>query len=200
MGIESRASHQDDRIPQPDIEVKVEKAIERTPKVSNVKIVQLKPDDWEVLRDIKLKSLGQEPIAFEDQKEGMARYSARTEAEWRGKLDEEASSTVSVFARNGEDYVGTVNGIINIDEKKALIQHMYVDQGYRGRGIGRELLETLIQKLKDRGDIKKAELAVVKDQKPAIQLYKSLGFKEVREVQVKRGNQTYTELVMEREL
>lgn len=200
MGIESGTSYQPNRIPQPDIEVNVEKTVERTPKVSNVKIVQLKPDDWEVLRDLKLKSLGQEPIAFEDQEEGMARYTTRTEAEWRNKLDEEASSTISVFAEDNGKYVGMVNGVIDVRWKKAQVQHMYVDPEYRGQKIGRFLLEDLIQRMRDRGGIEKVELTVLETQKPARRLYSSLGFKETDRHRELRGNETYTEIVMELEL
>ena len=175
--------------------------VERPPKSSNVSIVQLQPDSWEILRELKLRSLEQEPIAFEDQSEGMARYSARTEEEWKKKLDEELSSTISVFAEDNGKYIGMVNAVINHAEEKALIQHMYVDaKDYRGQGIGRQLLEVLIQKLKDRGDIKKAELAVLETQTPAIRLYESLGFQKVGEAEARRGNDTYTELEMELKL
>ena len=36
-----------------------------------VRVVELSPDDWQVLRDLKLKSLQQEPIAFEDVNEAI---------------------------------------------------------------------------------------------------------------------------------
>lgn len=175
----------------------IEKAPENPPKLSQVRIVQLKPDDWKILRDLKLSSLGQEPIAFEDQEEGMARYSARTEDEWRRKLDEEASSTISVFAQGNGSYIGMVSGVIDVRQKKAQVQHMYVDPEYRGQKLGRLLLEDLIQRLRSRGDIEKAELAVLETQQPARQLYRSLGFKETDKHRELRGSETYTEIEME---
>ena len=204
MGIESGFSHRDEKVRQPEIEVGTEKRPEKHEKVfkpSQIRIVQLGQNDWEILRELKLRSLGQEPIAFEDQETGLKRYSARSEEEWRRKLDEEASSTISLFADDNGRYIGTVNAILELDEKKALVQHMYVDpEGNRGKGIGRKLLTTLIDKLKERVDIEKAELAVVETQRPARLLYESLGFKEIRRVRTRRGNEIFTEIEMELEL
>jgi len=186
--------------PESRLKTHAEVKPELEPKFPTVKIVQLKPYNWKVLRELKIKSLGLESIAFEDQVEGMERYSTRSEDEWREKLDENASSTLSVFAEDDGSYIGMVNGVIDVKGKKAAIEHMYVDPDYRQQSIGRRLLETLLQKLKDRGDIEKAELAVVETQEQARRLYESLGFQKVGEVRVKGGQDTYTEMEMELEL
>lgn len=183
-----------------DIEGRPEKAREKLQKPSDITIVQLTPDDWRVLRDIKLRSLEAEPVAFEDQEEGLARYRTRTEAGWRDKLDWRTSSTISVFACGGEDFVGMVSAIVYEERKRALVQHMYVDADYRGRKIGKQLMEDLIGKLENRGDIEKAELTVVKDQTPARKLYESLGFVETGRHWALRGNETFMEIDMEKDL
>ncbi|OGM14260.1 hypothetical protein A2W15_00935 [Candidatus Woesebacteria bacterium RBG_16_41_13] len=170
---------------------------EMTSRSSNVRIVQLTPEDWESLRKLKLRSLQQEPIAFLNYQDGMDTYLERTEYEWRKKLDEQASSTVYVFAEENGEFIGMVNALINQKEKEALIQHLYVDPEHRGQMVGKRLLENLLQKLKDRGNIEKAKLAVLETQKPAIRLYESLGFEKTGEILVMRGDRHYKSFRME---
>ena len=205
MGTESGFSQRHERVRQSDIEVQVEKAPEKArekaPKNSQIRIVQLKPDDWEVLRDLKLKSLGQEPIAFDDQQRATKQYLTRTESEWRDKLDEEKFPRISVFAEDNGNYVGMVSTLLNVRRQRAQIHHLFVDgQGYRGRGIGRRLITTLIDEIKARGNIKTAYLGVMEEQKAARNLYTSLGFVEVGRRTVMRSGKPHTEISMERAL
>jgi ribosomal protein S18 acetylase RimI-like enzyme len=77
---------------------------------------------------------------------------------------------------------------------------MYVDsEGYRGLGVGRQLLSALLRNLKDRGDLTKAELSVVATQVSARKLYESVGFKEVRTLQASatRDKDSFDEIEME---
>lgn len=164
-----------------------------------VQIVQLTPDSWEILRDIKIRSTTQEPIAFEDQEPGLARYQARTESEWRAKLDEEASRTVSLFAQSGSETVGMVSGVMTPSMESAVVQHMYVDPEHRGRKIGGKLLDTLLFELRERG-VKTAILQVVVGQDSAIGLYISRSFKEIGRGKATRGNDTVSELIMAKRL
>lgn len=171
-----------------------------------VKIVELVPDDWQRLRDLKLKSLEEEPIVFEDQEEGRNKYTSRTEAEWRDILEGKmsggrAGENISVFAESGTELIGMVSAIIpegqSPDAKSATIQHMYIDLRFRGQHIGRKLFGALLEKLKGRGDLRKLELQVVSTQTPAIEMYRSFGFREVGRKSVRRGGNSYEELEME---
>jgi ribosomal protein S18 acetylase RimI-like enzyme len=175
--------------------------------VPQINIGQILPDQWTVLRDLKLRSLDQEPIAFADAEQERAKYLSRTEEEWRailsGKMSGgKAGETVMFFARDNSHYVGMVSAIIPEGQTAATIQHMYVDnEGYRGLGVGKQLLTALLQKLKDRGDLRKTELSVVSTQVPARKLYESIGFKEVKTLQASatRGDDFFDEVEMELE-
>lgn len=175
--------------------------------VPQISVVQISPDQWTVLQDLKLRSLNQEPVAFADPEPERAKYAARTEDEWRAILAGEmsggkAGETVMFFARDTHRYVGMVSAIILKDQTTATIQHMYVDsEGYRGLGVGKQLLTALLGKLKNRGDLKKAELSVIATQAPARKLYESVGFKEVKtlEKSATRGNGSFDEIEMELE-
>lgn len=181
-------------------------------QTSPIRVVELSPDQWTVLRDLKLRSLDQEPIAFADPEEERTKYVHRSEDEWRAILSGKMSGgregeTVMVFAEDNGHYIGMVSAIIpagqSEEARKATIQHMYVDsQGYRGLGVGKQLLSALLEKLRARGDIKKAELSVVTTQVPARKLYERTEFRTVKTVArgAKRGQNVYDEIEMELDL
>ncbi len=184
---------------------------EQRPPVS---AVSLGPDDWKILRDLKLQSLEQEPVAFEDPAEGKEKYLNRSEKEWRDILAGHMSggrtgASVMVFARDeaSEQYIGMVTAILPVgqsaEKKTATVQHMYVNnQGYRGKGTGKLLLLTLLDQLRSRGDVQRVELQVVETQTSAIRLYRKLGFKEYGRIPggAKRESQTFDEIEMALEL
>ncbi|MFA7685837.1 MAG: GNAT family N-acetyltransferase [Candidatus Gracilibacteria bacterium] len=58
---------------------------------------------------------------------------------------------------------------------KGEVRDMYVDENKRSRGVGRKLLEALFSEAKDQG-ITELHLAVWTQNKPAVRLYKSMGF------------------------
>lgn len=175
--------------------------------VPQICVVQIHPDQWTILRDLKLRSLNQEPIAFAEVEQERTKYFARTEDEWRailsGKMSGgKAGDTIMLFAHDNGHYVGMVSAIIPEAQTTATIQHMYVDSmGYRGLGVGRQLLTALLEKLKNRGDLKKAKLSVVATQIPARKLYQSVGFKEVKTLQgtATRGKESFDEIEIELE-
>ncbi len=172
---------------------------------SKFSITELGPDYWEVLRDLKLKSLDQEPLAFEDISEGRIKYLGRSEQEWRNSLSGKGHSGQKLlfFARDEStgNYIGMVSASIqeNGDHKVATIQHVYVDSSCRGLGVGKKLLGTIIDKIKQDKSITRINLQVITTQTAAIALYHSFGFKDVRVItkRARRGNLDYDEIEME---
>lgn len=151
-----------------------------------VEIVQLRPDDWEMLRDLKLYSLEEEPVAFENPILAIKRYQDRPEQEWRtilsgGMSGGRTGETIMFFAKEDEKLVGMVSSIIPETEPNqpiiATIQHMYVSRDHRGMGIGRKLITSLLDNLRMRDHISGARLDVVVTQTPAISLYQSVGLR-----------------------
>ena len=159
---------------------------------------QIGPDEWEVLRRLKLESLDQEPIAFEDAAEGREKYLGRSEAEWRERLNPERNDRVLLFAKDPStgEYVGTVSAVIV--DGVATVQHVYVDSAQRGKGVGKGLLQDLIAQLKAREDVKTVVLQVLETQTAAIGLYHSLGFVDTKLTPngAKRGDRFYNEIEM----
>jgi ribosomal protein S18 acetylase RimI-like enzyme len=91
------------------------------------------PDDWEILRDIRLRSLADSPDAFGSTLE---REQTSTEADWRRR----ASGSVVVVLDPGPVSVG---GLFDNDGV-GHVWGMWTDPVHRRRGHARAILDTLI--------------------------------------------------------
>ena len=178
-------------------------------KYSDIVIWDLQPSEWRQLWELKLRSLKQEPVAFEDPLEAAQRFANRPESEWQAILSGKMSGgrngeCMNVFAKsNSQDkLVGMVSAIIPAGQVAgnvvATVQHMYVDHLHRSEGIGRMLLGELLVRLKSKGAVDKAELWVVTSQLPAICMYRRFGFRETGKVKrgIKRADTTCDEQEM----
>lgn len=80
-------------------------------------------------------------------------------------------------ADGGDRGVGCV-ALRPLDDEMGEVKRMYVDPAWRGRGVGRALLETLIAGARDRGYIA-LRLGTLEEMKEAQSLYHSLGFRPI---------------------
>jgi ribosomal protein S18 acetylase RimI-like enzyme len=80
----------------------------------------------------------------------------------------------SIFIKRDNDYIGY--GQIIMDGDIPTIVNIGVIQGYRGKGYGRFLVESLIKIVINNG-FKKVNLKVSANNSTALNLYRSLGFK-----------------------
>lgn len=115
---------------------------------------------------------------------------AVTEAFIRHKI---AESWPHFVALDGEKVIGWCDvGSLN----RPVFEHagvlgMGIINGYRGKGIGRRLLNTTLQAAKERG-LSRVELTVREQNTIAIQLYESVGFfKEGRHINAVKINGNY---------
>jgi len=81
------------------------------------------------------------------------------------------------IAMHGDTGVGCV-ALRPLDERSAEVKRMYVDEAWRGRGVGRALMETLVAAARERG-YATLRLGTLDDMKVAQQLYESLGFRPI---------------------
>jgi ribosomal protein S18 acetylase RimI-like enzyme len=91
------------------------------------------PDHWEILRDIRLRSLAESPDAFGSTLE---REQASTEADWRRR----ASGPVVVVLDPGPVSVGGLFDSGGVSH----VWGMWTDPAHRRRGHARAILDTLI--------------------------------------------------------
>jgi ribosomal protein S18 acetylase RimI-like enzyme len=103
------------------------------------------------------------------------------------ELDQDLKNIETIYINNnGEFFVTTVDNKIvgmgalrKIDETTAEIKRMRVEPSMQGKGIGKLILDKLIERAKELG-YKKLVLDVAEKQKGAQHLYESRGFKEYK--------------------
>lgn len=140
--------------------------------MSMITIRQLLPDDFAILREIRLEALKLHPEAYSSAYEDWEKFS---EDEWRAKL------SAPVFAAfDGAKPVGLIglwpqNGART--EHRAIIVMVYVQDHMRGQGVAKKLLHA-VQDYAQTAGIFQLELSVSADNVAAHQLYLREGFVE----------------------
>jgi ribosomal protein S18 acetylase RimI-like enzyme len=102
---------------------------------------------------------------------------------WRGEIAE-GNRLVFIYKINGE-FIGegalvfdTGDPDYTIPGQRVYVSRMIVKKEYRGRGIGSEILEFLINKATEMG-FSEMTIGVDKDNENALHLYRKYGFTEV---------------------
>lgn len=167
-----------------------------------VEIVTLPVREWRAYRELRLRALQDAPQAFA---QSHAAAAARPEHLWQDRLREaESGESWLFFARRDERLVGML-GAFRTDEDRALgratIVGAYVDPTERGRGIARQLMAALLERLAATGAVTTARLSVNAEQVAAVRLYESFGFRMAEEAVVTLGDgQQHRELILDKPL
>lgn len=138
-------------------------------------IRQLTPADATAFREIRLLALQTESNAFGSSYEEEHERTIERFAEW---LKRSPDSTV-FGAFDGDNIVGTVGLARDGKAKtrhKAVIWGMYTRAEYRGREVGRKLMQAAMAAAREMQDIEQVLLCVAAENVPAKSLYASFGF------------------------
>ena len=131
---------------------------------------RLGPEDAAIYREIRLEALADSPHAF----------SSTLESEQGQPLDRFASRLADDFvlgAFSGPYLIGVAGFYVQPRPKhrhKGLLWGMYVRPDHRAAGIGRTLVEAIIEHARQRVEL--LQLFVIADNLPARRLYANLGF------------------------
>lgn len=126
----------------------------------------LSPDDWRVLREVRLAALASDPGAFGST---LADHAAATEADWR-----EWTGHRSVVA----ELAGRPVGLARLSEETdgtAELVSMWVSPEVRGRDVAKRLVRAIARLARGYGH-RELRLWVVDDNEAAIRLYERCGF------------------------
>lgn len=137
-------------------------------------IRMLVPDEWHILRDVRVSALHESPQNFLSTYEREEKFD---EASWRAE-----------FSR-GDWYVGIADGqppdepvsLVGITREPAMpahqrfLEYLWVMPGFRGRSIAFDMINLVLDRLKSSG-IRTVFLWVLDGNKNAKRLYKRLGF------------------------
>jgi ribosomal protein S18 acetylase RimI-like enzyme len=145
-------------------------------ETDGINIRVLTPDDADALWDIRLEALESEPTGFGST---AAKHRGITVEEFRGRLTVDPAEYffVGVFA-NGK-LAGIAGFIRESGEKerhKGTVVGVYLSKGLRGKGIGRAMLQALLDRAAKIKGLEQIVLKVSSTQDAAIASYRSLGF------------------------
>lgn len=138
----------------------------------------LRPDEWPLYREIRLRALQDAPDAFGST---FAAEQARPDALWASRLAAAATSGQDL-ALVAED-AGAAMGLAwcklaAAEPGVADVFQMWVAPGARGRGLGAALLDACIAFARASG-VQSLRLGVTLAESPAMRLYRSRGFEAV---------------------
>ena len=163
---------------------------------AQIQVRRLTPADAALYRDIRLEGLRCNPEAF----------GSTFEAETAKPLtffSERLGGSAAFGAFRDSELVGIAGLLIRQGRKEAhkgLLVGMYVRPSARKAGVGRRLVETIVEFARHRVEL--IQLSVVSDNEPARRLYESLGFLEygIEKKALKQGGCYYDEVLMARDL
>jgi RimJ/RimL family protein N-acetyltransferase len=153
-------------------------------------------DRWQDYRDLRLESLKNEPIAFSSSYE---EEQLTPENIWRERIkniwfvieDDKPIGLAGIFRNNRlkTNHVCEMFGV-------------YVRKEYRGKGVGKRLIETVLTEIQNLKGIKIINVGVNPTQKAAKHLYNQYGFKTVAHFKnwMCVNGKFYDALIMEKHL
>lgn len=106
--------------------------------MTSIDVHQVAPEGWQAWREIRLRSLAQDPDAFGSTYE---REAAFDETTWRSWLD--GTSGPAVLGYAGEVPVGMGAGWLG-EPGRLMVVSMWTDPSWRGRGVGTRVLEHVV--------------------------------------------------------
>jgi GNAT superfamily N-acetyltransferase len=139
-----------------------------------MQIRRILESDKEPLRELRLRALSADPMAFAETLEELSKKEDSFWVGWarRASASEDATSFVAVGG-DGE-LVGLVGSIWQ--EDATWLGAMWVEPRYRAMGVGARLLDAVIAWSETAHPVSRIRLSVVPTQETAVRLYRSRGF------------------------
>ena len=147
----------------------------------SVTIRTIKPDEWPLWRDIRLRALADSPGAFRPTLEEERGHADEWWAESIGTAAKHPRGGLWVAENDGEG-VGMLFGGLSTDLDVLDVGAMWVASRFRQTGIGSGLLQAAMEWGRDSGAVR-AELWVAEENSIALSFYRSVGFRPTADTQ-----------------
>ncbi len=161
----------------------------------SVLIRRFRESEWQTYRDLRLRALKDSPDAFGSTYENSLKYSDK---EWKTRMTRVAPDwDLPLVARADDEPAGLAWGRIDPDDKDtAFLFQMWADPAHRRKGIGRKLLQEVITWAREQGALR-VQLGVTVGNSHARQLYESVGFQPVGELEpLREGSELSTQTMV----
>jgi ribosomal protein S18 acetylase RimI-like enzyme len=144
-----------------------------------VTIRRIQPGEGTALRDIRLRAICDTPDAFAV---SLANTLAQSDAGWTtwATVNARGESSIMYVAEDAPLWIGMAGGMLDTahPEGVADLISVWVDPDYRGRGLGRRLVEQVAAWARGRA-VRRLELWVTEGNTAAIELYSRCGFRVI---------------------
>jgi ribosomal protein S18 acetylase RimI-like enzyme len=155
-------------------------------RADSVEVRAVRPDEWQSLRELRLRALTEDATAFG---QTLEKARARNDDDWRRYAhDGERSVTFVGVAAGG--FVGMSRGRV-LEGGDAGLYGMWVAPGARRGGVGRRLVVAVLEWARTQG-VARVVLDVAEERPAARALYASCGF---RDTGVRRPNDAYPDVL-----
>jgi GNAT superfamily N-acetyltransferase len=158
-----------------------------------VVVREVDPDEWDVMRDVRLTALQEAPYAFGSTYEREAPF---TEEQWRGRINAR-SVTFFAYLPDTTEPVGLAG--VYVEAGVPDVVSMWVRPSARGNRVGEALISAAADWVRDRG-YDTLYLWVTETNTPARLLYERCGFMPTGERQPLPSDPSLPELRMRRPL
>ncbi len=164
--------------------------------MAEIEIISLPVERWPEFRALRLEALRDSPQAFGSSYASDAAY---PDEHWMGRLREAAAGrSVALFAEDAGELAGMIGAFFEAGPEVANVIAVYVRPAYRERGVGKLLVNAVLDRLRQMPGTGKARLMVNVDQARALALYRRAGFVETGTERVLLGDgEFHDELIME---
>jgi ribosomal protein S18 acetylase RimI-like enzyme len=143
-----------------------------------VEVRLLREEDAPALWRLRLEALQCEPRAFAETPEEHQRFSVEATA---ARLREGGRDSFVVGAFSDQALVGMTGFLRSGGAKtrhKARVWGVYLNAASRGQGLGRAMMETLLEHARSLDGLTTVVLSVAEENRPAVELYRRVGFTE----------------------
>jgi ribosomal protein S18 acetylase RimI-like enzyme len=141
-----------------------------------VDVRRVQSDEWQELRAIRLAALRDTPDAFGGTYEQSSSRPDEWWVDW-ARRSAESGAQAMFLAFDGDAPVGIAGTYLDDDDGRRNVIAMWVDPQQRGAGIGRALLDAVVEFVRAQG-ASELVLGVTDGNDAARRLYESYGFAE----------------------
>jgi ribosomal protein S18 acetylase RimI-like enzyme len=158
-------------------------------------IERITPQTALVFKDVRLRALLDAPTAFGST---YAKESTLPDEEWMKRAVRWSSEGSAMFlAYEGEIACGIIGSFEEEDPQGAQVISMWVDPGFRRAGVGKALIEAVVDWARSRA-VRELKLMVTSVNRGALAFYERMGFRMTGETAVYPNDATITEYEMVR--
>lgn len=162
-----------------------------------IEVRTARPDEWRHVRDLRLRALADSPDAFGSTFERERVYAKREWLRWISGWERAVNRLL--VAIDEPTWIGMAVGSRADDDERAHLYAMWVDTGSRRTGVGRRLVEAVLEWAEAEGATE-IELGATAINRDAVVFYERLGFADTGERHALRDGSPLEVVVMRRGL